>query len=199
MKNKEGALELSIGTIVIIVIGMSMLILGLVLVRTIFVGSTESIQTLNDKVQNEISALFADEGADVVVKLGEGQTAKIKAGGGTFNIGIGARTPDGSNVGDRNRLQYKLTLDSPSGNNCASVLGLRTAENILRTPVNSFNSFDSFDGSNAFALVEVNVPKGTNVCSQKVFIDVRDTQSGSGEVFGGNFFKIEVLKEGFFD
>ena len=50
-RNKQGALELSIGTIVVIVIGMSMLILGLVLVKTIFTGSTAAIGQLNDKVQ----------------------------------------------------------------------------------------------------------------------------------------------------
>ena len=197
-KSKGGALELSIGTIVIIVIGMSMLILGLVLVRTIFVGSTESIGILNEKVQNEISTLFSDEGADIVVKLGEGQTAKIKAGSETFNVGIGARTPDGSNVGNRNRLQYKLTLEPPTGNNCATKIGLREAENLLVTSVNTFNSFDTFEGSKAFALVEINIPKGTNVCTQKVFIDVKDTQSAIEEAFGGNFFKIDILKEGFF-
>ena len=197
-ENKKGALELSIGTIVIIVIGMSMLILGLVLVRTIFVGSTESIKILNDKVQSEISTLFADEGSDVVVKLGEGQTTKIKSGSDTVNVAIGARTPDGSNVGGRNRLQYQLSLEPPTGKNCASKLGLRAAEDLILTSLNTFNSFDQFEGSNAFALVEINIPKGTNICSQKVFVDVRDTQSTNSEVFGGNFFKIEVLKEGFF-
>lgn len=195
---KKGALELSIGTIVIIVIAMSMLILGLVLVRTIFTGATGSIDDLNQGVKNEIAGLFADEGADVVVKLGEGQTARIKPDSGVFGVAIGARTPDGSNVGNRNRLQYELTLDSPNGNNCASILGLRRAEDLFITPINTFNSFDQFDGSTVFAIVEMNIPKGTAVCSQKVFIDVKDTQSGTGEVFGGNFFKIEVLKEGFF-
>jgi len=36
MKNKKGVIELSVGTIVIIVIAMSMLILGLTLIRSIF-------------------------------------------------------------------------------------------------------------------------------------------------------------------
>ena len=190
---------MSIGTIVVIVIAMAMLILGLVLVRTIFTGATESIDTLGDKVQDEIAGLFANEGPDVVVKLGTGQTAKIKPGSDTFGIAVGARTPDGTNVGSRTRLQYKLTLDPPNGNNCASKLGdLRRVEDLFRTPLNTFNGFDQFDGSTAFALVEIKVPKGTAICSQKVFIDVRDTQVSSVESFGGNFFRIEILKEGFF-
>lgn len=197
--NKGGALELSIGTIVIIVIGMSMLILGLVLVRTIFVGSTASIGELNEKVQNEIATLFADEGSDIVVKLGEGQTAKIKAGSDTFNVGVGARTPDGSSVGRRNRLQYKLSLEPGTGSNCVSRLGQRQTEDLFLTSLNIYNSFDQFDGATAFALIEINIPKGTSVCSQKVFIDVKDTDNVNLGDFGGNFFKIEILKEGFFD
>ena len=43
---KRGAMELSIGTIVIIVLAMSMLILGLVLIRTIFTGAKYNIDTI---------------------------------------------------------------------------------------------------------------------------------------------------------
>jgi hypothetical protein len=197
LSERKAALELSIGTIVIVVIGMSMLILGLVLVRTIFTGSTDSIDLINDRVKEQISGLFSDDGTDVVVKLGEGQTAKIKPDD-SIKVAIGARTPDGSNVGSRNRLQYKLTIESPSGSNCASLLGgIARVERLFTTQLNTFNAFDQFDGSTAFALVEIRVPKGTVTCSQKVFVDVRDTEGG-GDIFGGNFFIVEILKEGFF-
>jgi len=65
-KHKRGALELSIGTVVILVLGMSMLILGLVLVRTIFVGAKYNIDTINDKVKGEIGKIFEEEGKSVV-------------------------------------------------------------------------------------------------------------------------------------
>jgi hypothetical protein len=77
-KNKEGALEMSVGTIVIIVIAMSMLILGLILVRNIFTGSIYNVKELNDKVRSEIQKLFAEEGR-AVVYLAEGK-ADIKQG-----------------------------------------------------------------------------------------------------------------------
>ena len=48
MKAKKGAMELSIGTIVIIVLAMSMLILGLVLIKTIFVGAKYNVDTIED-------------------------------------------------------------------------------------------------------------------------------------------------------
>ncbi|MEK6953289.1 MAG: hypothetical protein AABX29_09845, partial [Nanoarchaeota archaeon] len=48
-KNKKAALELSIGTIVILVLAMSMLILGLILIRTIFTGAKYNVETMNKK------------------------------------------------------------------------------------------------------------------------------------------------------
>ncbi|MEK6872106.1 MAG: hypothetical protein AABX16_04345 [Nanoarchaeota archaeon] len=60
-EGKGGALELSIGTIVILVLAMSMLILGLVLVRTIFTGAKYNVETMNDKVRDQINALFVED------------------------------------------------------------------------------------------------------------------------------------------
>ena len=58
---KRGAIELSIGTVVIIVLAMTMLILGLVLVRTIFSGATTSVDNINSQVQNEINKIFGED------------------------------------------------------------------------------------------------------------------------------------------
>lgn len=195
INQKKAAIELSISTIVIIVLAMTMLILGLVLVRTIFTTSTASVDTLSDKVQNEISGLFTDEGADVVVKLGADQTAKVMPDTANFGVAIGARTLDGSAT-NRDRLKYTLKLEEATGKNCMSVLGNTKTEALLTTAINKPLSFDKFQGANAFARVQISVPKGTAMCTQKVFIDVVDTQDNSN--IGGNFFIIEVTKAGFF-
>lgn len=196
MKNKKGAFELSVSTIVIIVIAMALLVMGLVLIRNIFTGATESVDTINDRVKDQISGLFSNEGADVVVKLGEGKVADIKANDEIFGVAFGARTPDGSEVGSRTRLRYKLSLEQPSGNNCASVLGQSRAESLFVTKLNTDNPFDEFDGANAFAIVEMRVPKGTATCSQKVLIDVKDSEAASQGYYAGSFFKIEIGKSG---
>ena len=47
MRKKKAAIELSVGTIVVIVLAMSMLILGLVLIRNIFKGSIDNFDALN--------------------------------------------------------------------------------------------------------------------------------------------------------
>ncbi len=194
-KNKKAALELSIGTIVIIVIAMTMLILGLVLVKNIFTGATVNVKELDEKIRKEITQLFTEEEADVVVRLGLEQTAKIKQGTDSFNIPIGARTLDGSNT-DRSRLKYKLTLDSETADNCMKILGKKQTETLFKTHLNKFNSFDKYEGANVFALVELTIPKGTQTCTQKVLVDVIDTQTN--EDVGGNFFKIDIIKSGIF-
>ena len=54
IKNKKGALELSINTIVVIVIGVTLLILGLVFVRGIF----EKVQKISDTAFDKASELL---------------------------------------------------------------------------------------------------------------------------------------------
>ncbi len=196
-RNKQGALELSIGTIVVIVIGMSMLILGLVLVKTIFTGSTAAIGQLNDKVQGEISTLFVEEGKDIVVMTSDrSNRVKVKPGDSS-DVGIGMVTPDGDAVGSFSRLQYKMTLDTNTENNCIGTIGVSRAEDLFVTTIGQWNSVDEFDGSNAFALVEISVPKGTAKCTQKVHIEVKDNNSGP-ESYAASFFVLEILGEGVF-
>jgi len=55
-----GAIELSIGTVVIIVLAMSMLILGIVLIRNIFGSATTAITEIDQGVKNEINKLFSE-------------------------------------------------------------------------------------------------------------------------------------------
>ncbi|MFH1358450.1 MAG: hypothetical protein ABIH37_01015 [archaeon] len=85
IKSKKAALELSIGTIVILVIAMSMLILGLILVRTIFTGAKYNVETMNKKVEAEINKLFVEDQKAVVYLPNREATIKQ---GDTFGVGF---------------------------------------------------------------------------------------------------------------
>ncbi|MEM4259458.1 MAG: hypothetical protein QXS38_01700 [Candidatus Pacearchaeota archaeon] len=79
--NKKAAMELSMGTIVILVLGVSMLILGMILIRNIMCSGISITEDLSTGVKNEIKTLF---GADRfgVKCLGEGgQDVKLGTGG----------------------------------------------------------------------------------------------------------------------
>ena len=85
-KNKRAALELSIGTIVILVLAMSMLILGLILIRTIFSGAKFNVETMNKKVEAEINKLFVEDQRAVLYL--PNRIAVIKQGS-DFGLGFG--------------------------------------------------------------------------------------------------------------
>ncbi len=83
--SKKAAMELSIGTIVIIVLAMSMLIFGIILVRKIMCTGLIMTDDIGEGIKTEIRSLFGQQ--DYGVKcMGEGgQEIKI-ADGGRRNI-----------------------------------------------------------------------------------------------------------------
>ena len=195
MKNKKAAMEMSVGTIVTIVLLMTVLVLGLVLVRTIFTGATDSVSTINDKVKDKISQIFSDEGKDVVVMLGADKKAKVRVGTPDFGVAIAANTYDGGPA-TRERMEYKVLLDDSARDNCVESLGESETENLLKINTNKWIPFDEFDGSNVYAIVSFDIPKGTILCSQKILVDVRDREQSGTERLGGSFFTIEIIKKG---
>jgi hypothetical protein len=115
IKNKTGALELSIGTVVVIVIAMSMLILGLVLVRNIFSGANQSVDQINEGLKSEIIKMFQDESERGVVRLTQ-NTAKIQQGE-TFGIAFGIRNNEQGAAASK-KFYYKTVLVNKG--NCPS-------------------------------------------------------------------------------
>ncbi len=79
-KSKKGALEMSISTIVIIVIAITMLILGIVFVRSIMCGALGLTGDLNDKVKDEINDLFGSTGGEVQCIGASGEPIKVEPG-----------------------------------------------------------------------------------------------------------------------
>ena len=190
IRNKDGALELSIGTIVVIVIGMSMLILGLVLVRTIFTGSTEAVDVLNEKVQGEIVSLFAAEGSDVVIKLGSDRVVKVKKGEYT-NVGIGARKADGSTITSRQDLTYKVSYDDDNYEGSCN-----NPRNMFVKDPNVMRYFDSANPNAVFAAIQIKIPDTEKVCTLKTYVEVRERDDDT--YVGTEYFIIEVIKSGIF-
>ena len=65
--NSKGAMEMSVGTIVTIVLLMSVLVLGLFLVQRVFSSGTGAIDSIDSQVQNEIQKLFSEEGRTIAI------------------------------------------------------------------------------------------------------------------------------------
>lgn len=195
IKDKKAALELSIGTIVIIVIAMSMLILGIILVNKIFGGATDSVDTLNEKVRGEISNLFAEEGTKIAIRLGSDKTAKIKQGE-RLGIAIGAKV-ENPPVTSTN-LKYSLEIMTNTDSGCMDEFKSYFKDYSFSTYESSPKTgFEDLDGSNAYSIIVFDIPKDARACEQRIRINLEDS-SGSVTSPYSAVFRVEILESGIF-
>ena len=93
-KDKKAAIELSIGTVVIIVLAISMLILGVILIRSIFASSTDNVKQIDRGVKNAITKLFSENNEKKVVLYPESHIIKLKQGATDEGFAISIRNTD---------------------------------------------------------------------------------------------------------
>jgi len=111
IKEKRAAMELSISTIVVVVLAMSMLILGLVLVKNIFFGVNENVDEITNKVKGEIGKLFTED-RKVVVYLSN-YLLELKQGD-TWGVAFGIK-----NQISEQEFKYEVKLADPdAGQKC---------------------------------------------------------------------------------
>lgn len=84
---------MSMGTIIILVLGVSMLILGMVLIRNIMCSAIGLTGDINDKVKGELDKLFGMEGGEVQCIGSSGSAVKAIAGE-TNNVYCSFKAPE---------------------------------------------------------------------------------------------------------
>ncbi len=172
--NKKAAVELSIGTIVIIVLAMSMLILGLVLIRGIFRGATDNVEEINDKVKEEIKNLFVNDDERAVLKLTD-STAKVKQGS-EFGVAFGIRNTERGAVGSQ-LFRYDTILDDPNINaNCG--VPKETAEQWIKF---GSGSLSVRPGDVDAERIKVVLPEDTPLCETKYRIVIYRADKGESQ------------------
>ena len=97
IKQKRAAMEMSVGTIVTIVLLMAVLILGLVLVRTIFTGATENIEAIDESIKSEINKLFVGDTSKKIVIFPASRIIVLKKGGDPAGFAFSVRNNDVDN------------------------------------------------------------------------------------------------------
>jgi len=84
---KKGAIELSMTTIIVVVMGITLLTLGLMFVRNIFFGIEETAGGVQDISKKQLDQLFKGEKQGIYVKKAE---TSIKQGGtATMDVVLG--------------------------------------------------------------------------------------------------------------
>lgn len=182
MGMKKGAIEMSIGTIVIIVLSMSMLIMGMILVKNIFSGASDNVLSLNDGVKGEINKLFVED-KRTVVNL-PNQIAKIKQNE-DWGIAFGIKNL-GRGTNDASKFHYDVVV---SDSNVKSKCGVdeRTIESWIVT--GQSDDVTIAPGQNYYGIVRFFIPENAPLCTVRFHLDV--TMDGS--TYATDFFDVEVL------
>ena len=175
MHKKKGAMELSISTIVIIVLAMSMLIFGMILLKNIFGGAIEVVDMTDTQVKNQIKKLFGEDEKLVVypdsrrIDARQGEVADF--GIGIQNLLKGTQANDATfsyevSVADDD-LQKKCGINENEVHSWISTG--RTQGRIGIAPG------DFYDGR-----VSIEVPEGSNFCTFRLSVDVKHGPSFYG-------------------
>ena len=194
IKNKTAAMEMSVGTIVTIVLLMAVLVLGLTLTRSIFRETTKSIDDLSSGVQKEINNLFGEENKNLVIALGSQKTAKVRQGTENFGIPMGFSPDDPTAWGNR---KDGCTYEIEPANQPEYCInkGWDNIEDYITTGYKNVD-FDEFQVVNGYALIKINIPDTIPPCLQRFTVFVGC--SGRPEEAAKTYFDIEVIKRGLF-
>jgi hypothetical protein len=199
LKNKRGAFEMSMSTIIIIVLSVSFLILGLVLLKNIYGASSKSINILDEKLGSELQKIFTDENKNLVIYLGEDKKASVRAGTTDFGVGIAAQTINNVRLEDKSKVQYQITLDESSPKGCMKILGKTRTVGLFNQGIGVWLNSTAFDGPISKFQIRVNIPASTQICTQLVEVTAKDfSVVPEGEVIAMDSFTLEVLKKGLF-
>jgi len=181
-KQKKAAIELSIGTIVIIVLAMSMLILGLVLIKSIFTGAKYNVDQMNNKVKDEINKLFVEDKKTVIYL--PNQKAEIQQNdewGIAFAI---KNTAKGTS--EAGKFNYDVIVSDPNvAKNCG--VGEREVEDWIET--GQSDTINLMPGETYYGIVRFFIPEGSPLCTVRFHLEIsKDNVKG----WATDFFDVEV-------
>lgn len=198
--NKKAALEMSMTTIIMIVLSVVFLILALVVLRNMYGFQTQSIGSVQDQTLKQINNLYLggeETGSRIQIQLGSDKTAKIRAGTDNFGIGVVAVTRSNAPVQNDSDLEFEVSLDeSPLPNSCVKLNGLSLTKNMFGVALNKWFPSRGYFESTGWITITVNVPPTMRLCTQTVFVRVRDkTTDPNGEILGKSDFNVQILRK----
>lgn len=179
---KKGAIELSIGTIVIIVLAMSMLILGMVLVKNIFTGSSQNVLQMNDKVRDQINELFVKDKKTVVYL--PNQIAKIQQNE-DWGVAFGIKNTE-RGTAEAGRFHYEVTVSDPDVRTKCGV-DERTIEGWIIT--GRADDLIISPGESYSGVVRFLIPASAPLCTVRFHVDV----TLDNVPYAIEFFDVEVM------
>jgi len=158
-----------------------MLILGLVLVQTIFTGAKYNVEQLDEKVRAEINKLF-EEDSKLVVYLAN-NIADVKQGD-THGVAFALRNIE-KDTTESTVFNYQVTASDISSS-CRG-LTVQEAEDWIKS--RATGTFDLPPGDISHVVVRFSIPESAPLCIVPYNIIVKDQ---GGTTYATGLFDIEV-------
>lgn len=163
MSSKKAAMEMSIGTIVTIVLAVTMLILGVVLIKNIFTSGEDIVNMGSDLAKSKVQTLLGEEERVVIypdtdaVKIKQEQT-------GAVIIGI-------KNFESEQTFSYIVKVNQV-GNSCPSSMTNEKAMTLIESGENVTDIMIP-TGELVAKKVMFKIPYGTPLCVIGYSVEVR--------------------------
>jgi len=181
-KSRKGAIELSMATIVVIVLSMTMLALGLTLVRTLFSGAQITSENLNTQIQSQLNKVFSSETSKVGIVSVEGKLELPRGKDSTIWWGLAT---DKSGTYD-----YKLNINAL---NCATDHSTTSAD-IAKWFAGTSGQITSTGSEDKTNKIIVSIPDNAPSCLFTIEIVV----TKDGKIYGSDYIYIRPKKAGLF-
>jgi hypothetical protein len=180
MKNKNAAFEMSVGTIVTIVLSVTLLVLGIFFVQQVF-SSAKGVADLTDQqMRNEINKLFSSE--DKIVIYPSTRYIEIKQES-TDGVGIGIKNLYQGVSGD---VKFSYIVEPEDFSNCG--VSAEVAESWIALG-KSATDLPIASGDLASRKVLFNIPVGAPLCTVRYRVKV----TADGETYGTpDFFDVNI-------
>jgi hypothetical protein len=174
-------MEMSVGTIVTIVLLVTLLILGVVLIKNIFTGAKNVVDMTNDQLTTEIGKLFSTDSEMVIYPNSRLVEIKQTETGG---VGVGIQN---LLTGTTGNTKFSYLVSASDIGNCGSI-SKADAEKWI-TVGKGEDDISIPSGGKIARKVRFDIPLGAPLCTARFKIEV--TKEG-GTSYASDYFDIKV-------
>jgi hypothetical protein len=179
---KKRGMELTISTLVVIILALLMLTMGIILTKAMFCKGIQGVDLISDLNQQEIQNLFTEqEDSNVAVKEKTNDIPKITYYGVAFFI---------KNVDKSSNIPFKYTVDVLDLQDC-DITEAQAREYIITTKSNTVNIAQ---GETYSDIIEMKIPDDAPLCSLKYEIKVEN----QGTLYDSAVFIVRIKDASFF-
>lgn len=178
--NRKAAMEMSVGTIVTIVLLMSVLVLGLVLTKNIFNSAQGAIKMTDDQLKKKINQLYGDDSEIGIYP--ENRLLKVKQEE-TDEIGVVVRNLQ-KDTESSSVFEYTVSVME---NKCP----IDDSRVLSYIKLGQAGTKTIGVGDSSVFRVRFTIPSGAPLCTARYSVDV----SSNGEFYASDDFDLEIISK----